>query len=82
MRHPYEKFIRTELVTIILSIFVFVIALIKSYLILIYICFYLLVISLLAEAMIAWFTQQKERSVKQLIRGMIIFLLATYLLLW
>lgn len=80
MRHPYEKFIRIELAAIALAILIGIIVLIKGYLILLFACFYLLVISLLSEAMIAWFTQNKVQSGKQIIRALIIFSLTTYLI--
>lgn len=80
MRHPYEKFIRIELIAILIAILIGVIVLIKGYLILVFVCLYLLVLSLLAEAMIAWSTHQKFQSGKQLVRAAIIFILATYMI--
>lgn len=78
MRHPYEKFIRIELATIALAILIGFIVLIKGYILLAFASLYLLVISLLSEAMIAWFTHQKVQSGKQIIRAVILFALTTY----
>jgi type III secretory pathway component EscV len=80
MRHPYEKFVRIELVSIISAFVIGIIALIKGFPILIFICFFLVAISLCAEAIILWFTYQKVDGGKQLIRAMIIFLLTTFLI--
>lgn len=80
MRHPYEKFIRIELVSIVSAILIGIIALIKGYLILIFICFYLLALSLLAEAMIEWSTHQKMQGGKQFVRAIVILILTTFLI--
>lgn len=79
MRHPYEKFIRIELFSIGLSVFIGIFAFIKSYTILMFICFYFISLGLVAEAIVAWSTYQKEQAIKSMIRAVVIFLISTYL---
>lgn len=79
MRHPYEKFIRIELISIISAALIGIIAFIKGYMILIFLCFLLIVLSLLAEAITLWFTYQKIQGGKQLIRALVILVLTIYL---
>jgi len=79
MRHPYEKFIRIELFAIGLSVFIGIFAFIKSYTILMFISFYFISLSLVAEAMVAWYTYHKEQAIKSVIRAVLIFLISTYL---
>lgn len=81
MKHPYEKFIRIELLTIGLAGLIGIVALVKGYLISVLICLYLITLSLLAEAMIALSTHQRVQGIKQLVRAAIIFILTSYLLL-
>lgn len=79
MRHPYEKFIRIELFSIGLSVLIGIFAFIKSYTILMFICLYFISAGLAAEAMVAWFTYQKEQAIKSMVRSVVIFLISTYL---
>lgn len=81
MRHPYEKFIRIELISMISAVLIGMIAFIKGYFILIFICFFLIALSLIAEVIILWFTYQKIQAGKQLIRACIILILTLYLIL-
>lgn len=81
MRHPYEKFIRIELISMISAVLIGMIAFIKGYFTLIFICFFLIALSLIAEVIILWFTYQKIQAGKQLIRACIILILTLYLIL-
>lgn len=81
MRHPYEKFIRIELISMIIAALACIIVLMKGYLILVFICFFLLILSLLTEAITLWFTYQKVQGGKQLFRASIILILTLYLIL-
>lgn len=81
MRHPYEKFIRIELISMISAILIGIVALIKGYLILIFICFCLITVSLLAETIILWSTLQKAQGGKQFIRAFLLLILTIYLML-
>lgn len=80
MRHPYEKIIRIELVSMASAVLIGIVAFIQGYLILIFLCFFLIILSLLAEAITLWFTYQKIQSGKQLIRAFIILMLTVYLI--
>lgn len=79
MRHPYEKFIRIELFSIGFAVFLGVFAFIQGYMILMFVSFYLISISLIAEAMVAWSTFHKQQAIKSVCRALLIFLLVTYL---
>jgi len=81
VRHPYEKFIRIELISMISAALICIIVLIKGYLILVFICLFLLVLSLLTEAITLWFTYQKIQGGKQLFRAFMILILTLYLIL-
>lgn len=80
MRHPYEKFIRIELVSMILAVLMGIIVLMKGFLILIFMCFFLIIISLLTDAILLWVTYQKIQSGKQLFRAIIMLILTIYLI--
>jgi len=81
MKHPYEKFMNIELVSILLSILVGVVAFIQGYLFLIFLALYLVVISLSCDALIKWYTHYKNEAIMQFVRSGMLFLLTTYLLL-
>lgn len=80
MRHPYEKFIRIELMSMVCAALIGIIVLLKGYLLFIFMCFLLIALSLLTEAMILWFTYQKIQGGKQLFRALIILMLTIYLM--
>ncbi|PAV31414.1 hypothetical protein CIL05_01805 [Virgibacillus profundi] len=80
MRHPFEKFIRLELLSIVCVILFGLIALIQGYLLLIFLSLYLLAIGLLCNAMIEWYTHQSASAGKQVLRAIMIFLFTTYLM--
>lgn len=79
MRHPYEKIIRIELFSIGFAVLFGIFAFIQGYTILMFVCFYLISISLVAEAMVAWLTYHKEQAIKSIIRAILIFMMSTYL---
>lgn len=80
MRHPYEKFIRIELFSIVLALTIFIFALIKGFILLIICSLLLISISLLADSLISWLTHQKAQAIKQCARAVIIFILAIYII--
>ena len=80
MRHPYEKFIHIEMMALLSVIIIGLIALIQGYLILIYLCLYLIALSLVCDALVHWYTNQTTHSVKQILRAILIFVITTYLL--
>lgn len=79
MRHPYEKFIRIELFSLGLAVLFGVITLVRGYILLAFVSFYLISLSIAAEAMIAWLTHDKEQAIKLLVRSILIFIIATFL---
>lgn len=80
MRHPYEKFIRMELLALVSVIFLGLIAFIKSWVFLVFISLFLLALSITFDALVQWHTYQKASAGKQLIRGLMIIFLTIYLL--
>lgn len=82
MRHPYEKFIRGELVAIGLAIFFGLIALIQGVFLLIVLCIYLIAASLVFDGLIALNSYNPTQGVKQLARSVLLILFATFLLLF
>ncbi|OZU88485.1 hypothetical protein CIL03_12635 [Virgibacillus indicus] len=80
MRHPYGKFIRVEVISLVCLIFIGLIALIQGYLLLIYFSLYLLAIGLITDAMIEWYSHQTAKAGKQVIRAVMLFLFTTYLI--
>lgn len=80
MKHPYEKFIQIELLTIALALLILIVSTIKGYLLPIVFSLLLIAVSLISDSMILLLSQQKANAVKQSARAIIIFILATYLL--
>jgi hypothetical protein len=81
MRHPYEKFIRGELVAIGLAVIFGLIALIQGVFILIILCLVLVAASLVCDGLIALYMQNQIHGVKQLLRSVLLFLFAAFLLI-
>jgi hypothetical protein len=81
MRHPYEKFIRGELVAIVLAVIFGLIALIQGVFFLIIIGLYLVAASLVCDGLIAIYMRNQVHGIKQLLRSVLLFLFATFLLL-
>lgn len=80
MRHPYEKFIRLELITLTFVVIVGLIAIFKGYLIIILFSLFMLAISILCEALIAINTYHTSEGVKQFIKAVMLLLLTAVLL--
>ncbi len=80
MRHPYENFIRGELVAIGLALLVGIIALIQGIFLLVILGIYLVSISLVCDGLIAMNMRNQAYGVKQLLRSILLFLFATILL--
>lgn len=81
MKHPHEKFIRIELLSIALALIIFIFSVIKGYLLFAIFSLLLIAVSLLSESMILLATHQKAQALKQGARAAIILLLAIYVLL-
>ncbi|MGM8364739.1 hypothetical protein ACLIBG_04555 [Virgibacillus sp. W0181] len=81
MNHPYEKLIRIVLISIFFSLIFGVVAIIKGYLLLIFLGLYLLMVSLLFEAIILYTTFRRAEASLQFLRAIMLFLFITYLFL-
>lgn len=79
MRHPYEKFIRLELLTLGIVIITGVISIVKGYPIIMILSLYLLSISIFCEALIGLNTQRTTKGAKQFAKAFMLFLLTTVL---
>ena len=80
MRHPYRKFIQMELITLFLALIFGLAALVLGYLIILFLAFYIIVQSIICDAMILLQTRHTAEAGKQVLRGIILFLFTTYLL--
>ena len=80
MRHPHEKFIVTEIVSIVSAVFIGIIGFIKGYHFLIFIALYLIALSLFCDVFIKWSTHNKTQAIKQFTRAITILFITTYLL--
>lgn len=81
LRHPFEKFIRIELVSIGAAVLLGIIGLTLGFLFLISVSLLLLSISLCCEALVDWQTNNTLHAGKQLLRATMAFLFAIYLLI-
>lgn len=79
MRHPYEKFIRIELICLTFIILVGIFALIQGSALVILMCLFVLSLSLFCDALIAWYSHRTAQAAKQLIRGVMIIMFTTVL---
>lgn len=80
MRHPYENFIRGEIICIIIAIIIGLFSLISGYLILVCIGLLFLAISLLCNGLLHMQTYRSADALKQTIRAALLILLAIYLI--
>ncbi|WP_017798245.1 hypothetical protein [Oceanobacillus kimchii] len=77
MRHPYQKFIQMEVIGLVLSFLSGITALITGWLILLFFAVYLLVLSIVCDAIILMQTRRQSEAMKQAIRAFVLFLLIT-----
>lgn len=77
MRHPYQKFIQMEVIGLVLSFLSGITALITGWVILLFFAVYLLVLSIVCDAIILMQTRRQSEAMKQAIRAFILFLLIT-----
>lgn len=80
MRHPNEKFIKIELVSLTLAVIIGLFAIIQAAFIWFSLSVYLIAISLFCDGVIALSTHQQVWAMKQLIRSILLFLLTTLLI--
>lgn len=79
MRHPYEKFIRLELISLILALFAGIIVLIKGFIFLAIVLIYLIACGLCCEAMIELHTHNRNKAFKHFTQAMLIFVFMSYI---
>src|SRR5699024_1133474 len=79
VKHPYGKLIHIDLISIVSVILIGIFAFIQGYILIIFLCFYLLTLSLFCDALIKWYTNQKNSALLQFLRATMLFLLSTYL---
>ncbi|WP_100009830.1 hypothetical protein [Lentibacillus sediminis] len=80
MRHPYEKIIRIELLAVACVILIGVFALFQGILLLVFLSFYLLALSLVCDALVDWYGGDTLKAGKQVLRAVMILLFTTFLL--
>lgn len=79
MRHPYEKFIRLELIALILAVFAGIIVLIKGFILLAILLIYLIACALCCEGMIELSTHNRNHAVKHFLQAILIFVFMSYI---
>ncbi|ASK62032.1 hypothetical protein CFK37_07600 [Virgibacillus phasianinus] len=79
MRHPYEKFIRLELLTLILAVIAGIVVLIKGFIFLAIVLIYLIACALCCEAMIELHTHNRNKAFKHFIQVILLFVFTTYI---
>lgn len=79
MRHPYEKLIRLELITIVLAFVIGLFAIIQTYILLLFLGLFLLAISLILTALVEYHTYRTQEAVKHGIRALFLLLFTAYL---
>ncbi|WP_010648440.1 hypothetical protein [Oceanobacillus massiliensis] len=80
MRHPYRKLVQMELFLLLFAFLAGIAALIAGYIIILFLSIYLIVFSLICDAMILLNTRHPAEAGKQAIRAVMLFLFMTYLL--
>jgi len=80
MKHPYEKIMIIEIGSLIAVIVIGIIALLQKSALFIFLCLYLLVLSMGCDALIHWYMYQQQEATKQFLRAMTLFLFVTFLL--
>lgn len=79
MNHPYEKYMRLEIILIITAFIIALFAILKGIILLLFISLYFIIFSFLCEALLEWTSNRMTASGKQLIRAIIMFFVTTYL---
>lgn len=79
MRHPYEKYIRLELITLIIAVFAGIIVLIKGFLFLAIFLIYLVACALCCEAMIELNTHNRNNAFKHFLQAILILVFMSFI---
>ena len=80
MRHPFKRFIKIELFSLILAIITGLSAIIWTHVIWFILSIYLIAISLLCDGIVAQSTHQHTWAIKQFIRSFLLFIITTLLI--
>lgn len=81
MNHPYLKLTRIEMLSLLFGLLLGIFAIVQSYRILLFLCLYLIVFSLICSAFIASYMNKRAEVVKQLIRAILLFVITTYFII-
>ncbi len=79
MRHPLEKFIRMEMLLIIIGLFIGIVAWISGWMLFLFFACYLFIFSLICNALVLLHTRRASEALKQVIRAALLFLFLTSL---
>lgn len=80
MRHPYNKFVQMELIALLFAFIIGITALIVGYTFILFLSIYLIIFSLICDAMVLFNTRHTAEAAKQAARAAVLFLVATALL--
>lgn len=80
MQHPYEKFIRLELITIAVAVIIGLFALLKGFIFVVMFAMYLLVLSLISGALVELNVNQATQAIKHLAQAVLLFIFLTYMI--
>nr|GGG70927.1 hypothetical protein GCM10011398_13840 [Virgibacillus oceani] len=80
MRHPYEKFIRLELIAILVAVVIGLFALIKGFLLIVILALYMLAFSLASGAIVEWNMNQTNQAGKHFLQAILLFIFTTYMI--
>lgn len=79
MKHPLEKFIQMEIITIMAGLFIGILAWVTGWMLFLFFACYLFILSLIANALILLHTRRASDALKQVIRAVLLFLFITSL---
>ncbi|MFZ3578546.1 hypothetical protein [Virgibacillus sp. DJP39] len=82
MRHPYEKFIRLELVSLCLAVLTGIIVLIKGFIFLAIFVIYLIAFGLCFEAMVEYHTHNQNKAFKHFIQATLLIIFMSYIVFY
>ena len=80
MRHPYEKFIKMELIFILCAVLFGLVALIQGYIFLVLMSMILITISLFFDALIHWYSHRSADAGKQILRAVLLLCFIIFLI--
>lgn len=81
MKHPLEKLIKLEIISMIIAIIATIFVLVKGYTILLFLSLFLLSLSMLFDSFVFWSKHDKTNAIKHSVKGIILLSLTMYLTL-